>query len=538
MFKKTMITIGLVSLLVLTSCWNNSNDSGSGEYENAGKEHFLVLTNDSPEDISIGALRSARNAVSPEISQENFIKFLEENNIPAIIDANIEDKELFELLKRAENSNPSNRDVNPSIALQTNASAVGDTQTFWVYDVDLNATNTHQYAFQLKAIGQKCLIWLRTSTAGHPEPDFGNFDFSTLASSLDAVFDHEMSIYGSNVINIYQDDLISAPAGTKLNVLLYDICSDGNPTAGSAVLGGLFANKDVIKQSAINSENPNIHSNQCECISADSYLLKRDIDYNRKFITSTLAHEFQHMLHLINKTFIVGQSSETWFNEMLSLCAEDIFQSQLGVSDADSPKSRLSLFNLNYRAGFRNWATSNIDQLKNYANVYAFGAYLMRNYGGINLIHQMATNSYGNENAITYALQALGFDEDFYSVLHKFANAIVFPADSVKPTLNKQVQQTFGGVNYNLSAINLLNWGSAVNPEEVPYFYDSANRIQTSASGQTIFYGPLIVTEEVKFNLTGIFGSYGSYAIYYGKVDSKPGIYSQNDITQTVLCID
>ena len=62
-------------------------------------------------------------------------------------------------------------------------------------------------------------------------------------------------------------------------------------------------------------------------------------------------------------------------------------------------------FNKYYYAGFTNWREGE-DVLASYACAYAFGAYLVRNFGGIELFHQTLINEYVNEESVTQALKA------------------------------------------------------------------------------------------------------------------------------------
>ena len=543
--KKTLGAIFILLSIFFVSC-SHGNDSSGGSsnensedanYDNKGKKHFLLLTNDSTSDIPFENIPSSRSARSAVSSRTEIAEPVPVQNDIQLIDVNLDETYLLDILKIAEKNPQTNRSFINNYTTTVVEPQIGDTKTFWCLDGSnsLNDNTKHQYTFVLKAIQPKCLIWVSTGSTNHPEPSIENSHFTSLAENLNQVFEHEMAIYGSNVQTLYSDDLVTADANTKLNVLIYDICGDGEPTQGSAIVGGLFSNADMFLQTSENLPS-NIKSNQCECIHADSYLLKRDITRNTKYITSTLLHEFQHMLHFINKTVKNGTISDTWYNEMLSMCAEDIFQTQLGLRDEDSPKSRLPQFNVVYYDGFKIWRSGN-DVLKSYANSYAFGAYLMRNYGGVNLIHQIASNALVNESSITSALQACGYNETFNSVLLKFVDVIVYPADSSKRSLNKSVNQTFGNVNYTLTAINLLNYGSTTQESVLSYIYDSENRKSTTSDGQLIIRGPIILNEGAYYQ-GGSLGAYGTHGIYLGIKNSKPSYASTSGVTQTILCMD
>ena len=101
---------------------------------------------------------------------------------------------------------------------------------------------------------------------------------------------------------------------------------------------------------------------------------------------------------------------DEWYTEMLAMVTEDMFQDFLKLEDKDSPKARLPYFNMYYNYGYRLWSTKDIPALIMYANTYAFGAYLARNFGGVALIKQIAQNQYVNEESITAALRTCNPD--------------------------------------------------------------------------------------------------------------------------------
>ena len=128
-------------------------------------------------------------------------------------------------------------------------------------------------------------------------------------------------------------------------------------------------------------------------------------DYYPAMQISTLAHEFQHMIHYYQKSVLRTSSggdvggSDTWVNEMLSLMAEDFVSQRLqaagldiagprGVVGAVGGRGRHQLpadcpaFNLYNDWPVTQWYGSWAD----YAVAYAFGAYLARNYGGEDLM--------------------------------------------------------------------------------------------------------------------------------------------------------
>lgn len=522
--KKLFLLLTISSIFLMTSCEliSGKNDDNNSSGGGSGGNNFLVITNDSLGDKLIRNIQSvgARSAAT----NRQFVDFRPADEGPKFVDVNINS---WENVKKLEQSlNRINYTIDPNSIDNTIAfsfasePAVGSTKNFKCFDLtnSIPATGNNYVfgnpVFTLKANKTKCRVWVKNGDGAQ----INDTAYEALANTLNELFDHEMAIFGSNEIPTNSNYInTNNTYDKKLNVLVYDIEADGTSTANKAYIGGLFYSGDLV-----NSDQ----GNACECIHVDSYYLKK----SPGFIKSTLVHEFQHMLNFINK-YIKNHTSyyETWFTEMLSMSAEDIFQTQIGVNDSDSPKARMSTFNSSYFDGFRNWRDGN-DVLKSYANAYAFGAYLMRNYGGVKLIHQIATNNYINEAAITAALQQLGFSEDFYSVLHKFENVIVYPDADDKPNLNKSVTEVFSGVTYNLTAIPLMNYLTVIREDQKSCYYDIDNRYY-SRDGNAYVRGPVILNNGYYHN--NYLGSAGTYVLYFG--GQTPMIIDENGLYQRVL---
>ena len=213
------------------------------------------------------------------------------------------------------------------------------------------------------------------------------------------------------------------PCNQKIVILVSDLFGDATENQVKGTVG-YFYSGDLLKQSFLDRiQNTGLnensiyytHSNGCEIFYIDSqFLLERE-----NSVYSTLVHEFNHMINYVVKTLkkMLNESDynkiftdfgcEEWFTDMLAMTTEDMFQNFLGISDADSPKARLPYFGLCYNYGFKSWDDDNVEDLIMYANTYAFGAFLARNFGGVNLIKEIAQNDYVNEMAITKALQAI-----------------------------------------------------------------------------------------------------------------------------------
>jgi hypothetical protein len=203
---------------------------------------------------------------------------------------------------------------------------------------------------------------------------------------------------------------------------------------------------------------------------------------------STLAHEFQHMIHFYQKNILNKGTPETWLNEMCSLAAEDFVADKLKVSgprgiglDASSNfiytstsgnstdvvttgASRIYWFNYYADNSLTDWDD---DKGTTYPVAYAFGAYLARNYGGAELFRKIAQSAYGGMDAVTLAIKQIDDSEpDWKELLSRWGTAVLLSdKDSVPATTNYKLNRSdgsppgafaseIGGKEYLLGSIN------------------------------------------------------------------------------------
>ena len=90
---------------------------------------------------------------------------------------------------------------------------------------------------------------------------------------------------------------------------------------------------------------------------------------------------------------VLGELAPTWYNEMMSMMCEDLFCSRLGIADDNTPLSRYPLFCGNwYGSGLEYRDGSDLQLLMSYAYPFAFGDWLMRNFGGKAVVQAMASD--------------------------------------------------------------------------------------------------------------------------------------------------
>jgi hypothetical protein len=167
--------------------------------------------------------------------------------------------------------------------------------------------------------------------------------------------------------------------------------------------------------------------------------------------TAVMIHEFQH---LINRQ-IKGVTLNTWFEEMLAETAKDVFSPLLGIpTTTDShPQNRWipALARYYYDSG---------SLLNSYMGCYIFGAYLMRNYGGVYLLKEIVTNDKINFESITSALNKFQNGSTFESAFSRFGEAMIF-SGSVMPmgamSFDKSFSSSINGIDYKLNGFDI--WG-------------------------------------------------------------------------------
>ncbi len=296
------------------------------------------------------------------------------------------------------------------------------------------------------------------------------------------IYDWVTDILGPEWGNTGYSNLI--PPNNEITILLSDIEGDDSDNGGT--VGYFWAGNNFTTASS-----PDSNERIMFVIDAVMFASPSDngsstadttgwaeTDYWPKVVFSTLAHEFQHMIHFYQKNFVENAdiTTETWINEMCSMLVEDFLADKIGVEgprgvspligSAGNPgntEGRLPWFNqylfrpliVNYPQPF---------ELADYPVAYAFGAWLARNYGGVNFLHRVVSSPYYDKKAIEYAVQKYtGGTESFERLLQRWGGAI-FLSDKIEaPSLYKYNTgdwfiSAINGNEYRLGSINLYNY--------------------------------------------------------------------------------
>jgi hypothetical protein len=218
---------------------------------------------------------------------------------------------------------------------------------------------------------------------------------------------------------------------------------------------GFFSSSNYFKESNFSSG--------IEVLVGDSVYAKDAIDSkNEGAVFSTMVHEFNHLLNFVNKELKYGLRQETWYTEMLSMITEDFFMEDFNIEYIGSPQQRLESFiSFGYMYGFKNWEKIDSNYVTyNYANAYAFGAFLARNYGGAKLIKEICTNEYVNEESVIQAVNKInGTNKTFNDLICEFSYILlnVQNLNTEMPSLYKECSETLNDFDFKLNKIDLSN---------------------------------------------------------------------------------
>jgi len=374
------------------------------------------------------------------------------------------------------NSNPP--PVGASRAVQERALAVvniGDRKQFWV----TNASDQFiTITAALRKQGAYCKVWIANNasyTENGNKTYISDSEAEELADTFDAIYPLATNLLGYEKGGGPDGDG-GIDGDPDIQILIYNCAEDD-------VLG-FFWGKDEYTQRDLNMswDNRRLKSNEAEIFYINARFFgdvqtgsgPGSTQDNRKLIYSALVHEFQHMINFNRKALNLGKTSATWYDEMLSLLAEDIIGPMIGI-DINSPghpiNSRIPLFlGLYWDVGVNEWLSSD-DVILSYSSVYAFGAYLVRNYGGPALLKAMMDNNAVDETSISRALSLMNTNNvtNFEQALNNYAQALLYSTTKTsgsfngKPSFDHTKESVINDITYTAEAFDI--WDMQMSPE-------------------------------------------------------------------------
>jgi len=307
-----------------------------------------------------------------------------------------------------------------------------------------------------------------------------------LLSGLDNdIYDWVTNIYGDEWGN--SADMIVP--NDEITILLTDIDADNSANGGVV---GFFWSKDNFYATTVPGSNERIMFYIDAVMFANGGSTWSIDDPWPKEMVSTLAHEFQHMINFYQKRILLDTDTDTWINEMLSESTEDIIATKIrhigpravdyldgSAGSAGNIEGRYPLFNANNTLSLTAWN----GQLADYSKVNAFGAYLLRNYGGAELLHDIMHNSFEDEQAVVDAVNKSpdGAGKTFANLLSEWGVAVMLSdheslVDVPFYNTGDFTLSTYNNSTYELGSINFFNY------IPLPTIYTTAGTVEAKGN--------------------------------------------------------
>ncbi len=339
------------------------------------------------------------------------------------------------------------------------APAIGQTHYIWV-DNNYAMNQLVKEKMTLYAIGNqtteddtskiKALVWANPDNVAETasENKVSLALIQDIISKYTKYYALEEDIFGETrdfIINSSgEEDMSDYPTSTYINIVLTDIAKDYTSSKKTGVVG-YFWGKDYYNKELVN------YSNEGKYFYIDIPYCnynKTDQNYNGNsntvsdMVISTLFHEYQHMIHYNKKYGLKSDEDTTWYNEMLSMLCEDLMSNTLGIVKGETVQDeRIPTFNVYYPlSGISEYLDS--ESWISYGTAYAFGAWLARNYGGVNLVEEMSKNAYVGKESVVNAVNSINSTNlTWEDLVKEYLQAVVFRSAYSKennlPTFNK-----------------------------------------------------------------------------------------------------
>jgi len=474
---------------------------------NTPKSLYLVLSNNA--NVA-GSSTITHNAKVASVAQSKTFLSTDVTKKPVILRAPqyVQDfsSQIGALLSKAEVSQPQAK----TIAVPEKMEDVADTSTGTFYR-SLDTTDpTEATARKVVSDGVKTLnIWVSNDSFDNGSGcDTDKCITQTMVDQLANTFlkDNDNNDIYDWVTNIYGEEWNSAAeakysnlitANDEITILLTDIDDDGLPTPGQGRVVGFFWAKDNYDRAVVSGSNERVMFYIDSVMFANEEGISWEIDdFWPKEMVSTLAHEFQHMIHFYQKNVLrydnITDNTDTWINEMLSESTEDLVATKIqhigprGVEYTDgsaglpnNPYGRYPLFNENNTLSLTSWT----GLLADYSKVSAFGAYLLRNYGGAELLHDIMHNSFDDKEAVVDAVNKSpdGSGKTFANLLSEWGVAVMLSdhdnlVDTPEYNTGWFTDSVYGSTTYEMGSINFFYYSSQ------PTIYTTAGTVESQGN--------------------------------------------------------
>ena len=430
--RRVTFSIILISLLlVLLSCSGEQNPPKNNERTDSGPRYMIRYNSSPDKTVSLsdtGYIKSYSSAVPEKPAGDVSVR----------------------MASRGLSGAAGGEGVR--VTLTDSGDEIGAVKKFFVCDRDEEGNETfREVSMTLKASGEHCLVWCEDSLV---VPDGS---LKTLQEKFDSIYALETALFGTcSDYTVKDTGKFITDVNEKIYIIVVSMTDDST--------GGYFSTLDMYTKSYIDNYNADYRTNEARMFYINSGMLDE-----MEECASALTHEFQHMLRYICDEIVKGVKTPDWYDEMLSQLAEDIFSGYLNLKTESTAISKLELFKMFTNFGVTYW--NNDDPVNNQASYsvnYAFGAYLLRNYGGAGLLAALTSHDTPGtgKDVINNAFSILGLknndggDLTFEDAAAAFYQVCIYTSkeDADKGmSLNKEVEFSVGDITVTAPAIDLMN---------------------------------------------------------------------------------
>lgn len=355
---------------------------------------------------------------------------------------------------------------------------IGDVKYIYV-DKNIDGTEYEQKSSTCYAVGNYCNVWIVDEF--YSENMIDNKVNKSAATDIKEKFDIMYPLI-TNIFGTEFDEIITSSGyqslkNSKVNIVIFDIPEEN--------VVGYFSSKDYYWNPY--SDNLIKYSNIGKYFYIDSEFFVNE----KESVYSTLAHEFQHMLNFSQKDMKFRKQgcmkiSSAEYNEMLSMLCEDMIQSK--ITNKKTLTDRIRWFNSSYYYSGIMHFRNDIYSQYSYSNLYAFGAWLCRNYGGASLLKSIMENDKVDIESIVEAVNSI--NKTSYTFDDLFKQFVLSLFDDSEFSFNKNAKQniTYLGYSYPMFAYNLWNY------ELVDSF---RNKLKFVAADDYTWTGPFLLKNEI-----------------------------------------
>jgi len=329
---------------------------------------------------------------------------------------------------------------------------IGDKRLFWLDDADYSSAWQEKQA-TLAATSNHAEIWVIDEyfddySAGATDNKLTTAQARLMAEKFDAIYQYTTPIFGVE----YGGEPNSRQTGgvdenPKIIILAYDI--DNNGSSGGTI--GYFWSKDHYSNEYLQSQGSGYKSNLAEIFYIDSYWA----DTRPETVYSTLIHEFVHMINFNEKFVKHNKNYGTWYTEMLAMLGEDIVGPLVGIGPESSGHPIMT--RIPYTLGLYSCDPTYWTGTKSYGVTFGFGAYLARNYGGVNLVREIARNDKTNIDSLSAALSVFNPAMNFTRAVERYYEAFICndTQDRGMASFNRTIANTIDGYQYTLYGFDI-----------------------------------------------------------------------------------